>query len=81
MKENETIFANVGSTIARLHRGPERSGYEYYLTLVEPSLTDEQVHTPAQDIAIYGLKSLRALRDLLDKAIKDESIPGSEGEK
>ena len=71
--DKKCLVANLGYSMARVETAeralPDEPNRMVRLYIVTPSTTDDNVHSPAESVEVYGLDSLIALRDLLDEGI------------
>lgn len=58
-------WRKAADTDKRLHRQPQ-------IAIFESAASDENVYTPAASIKVYGVEGLRALRAVIDEALRNE---------
>lgn len=60
---------DLGWSIAKLDYSEE----SYTLKIFCPSSNEDNFYTPSSDVAVYGEKNIKALRDALDEALQESS--------
>lgn len=58
-------WRTAADTDKRLYRQPE-------ITIFESAASDENVYIPAASVKIYGAERLRALRSVIEEALRNE---------